>query len=727
MLLKSAFFAATGVWIGLVCLAAYAQAPPPAKDGAPAPEAQRVEITGTGQADDRKDANAAKTVLLRDEITRFGDASLGQVLSRVPGVVVIGSGSQAKEITMRGLGGGYTQILINGEPVPPGFLLDSLSPDLIERIEVIRSSTADSSTQAIAGTINIVLRRPAQTGQHELKLNASTYQGLGSSGLTSQYGNKDGAWSYSMASSINQERDRWLSRARTTTQDALGRPLSELDAPGVENGKKLTVGVAPRVVFKPNDEQSITLDGLLQAQRFTYEGQDLRRTLFGTPPTFDRNDSSFVSDTLQARLGMAWNTAVGDEGKLTLKANGSLLRRRLDYLFDGFLDGMHLLTRTLGSDLQDSSLSLNGKFSLGLAETHTLGTGWDVQTGRRREDRIQRESSNTGFATQDLDEDYAATVNRLAFYLQDEWAVSKNLSGYAGLRWEGLETRTRGLTLTPVQQRSSVWSPTMQWVWKVPETQGDQLRWSVGRSYKAPTARDLIPRRWVVPDNSPTAPNFQGNPALVPELAWGMDLGYERYVGRDVFFGVSGYARRIQDVILTNVFQAGDGSWIATPVNSGRASVYGVELEAKAKLSKLVAELPDVDVRAGVGLHDSHVAAIPSPGNRLSRQPPLTASVGMDYRFSDVPVTLGASFSYEKHDLVRTSLTQSQRQANKRALDLYGVWRVSTKMNLRATVINLLQAPGGVFTTYSDNTLRQDRDLSIQSHRSLRLTIDLKL
>jgi iron complex outermembrane receptor protein len=53
------------------------------------------------------------------------------------------------------LGAGYTQILINGVPAPQGFNLDQLSPS---QIEVPRASTAEQSTQAVAGTINIILK-----------------------------------------------------------------------------------------------------------------------------------------------------------------------------------------------------------------------------------------------------------------------------------------------------------------------------------------------------------------------------------------------------------------------------------------------------------------------------------------------------------------------------------------------------------------------------------------
>ena len=64
---------------------------------------------------------------------------------------------------LRGLDPGYTQILINGERVPGAgvdrsFFVDRIPAELIERIEVVRSSSANRSGDAVAGAINIVLR-----------------------------------------------------------------------------------------------------------------------------------------------------------------------------------------------------------------------------------------------------------------------------------------------------------------------------------------------------------------------------------------------------------------------------------------------------------------------------------------------------------------------------------------------------------------------------------------
>src|SRR5690349_6916790 len=120
----------------------------------------RVEITG-GRADEvqeRRQSTAAKIIIGRDEIERFGDSTLGEVLKRLPGVTIQGRPGRGGAIRLRGLGSGYTQILLDGERVPPGLSLDSLAPEQIERIEILRAPTAETGARAIAGTINIITR-----------------------------------------------------------------------------------------------------------------------------------------------------------------------------------------------------------------------------------------------------------------------------------------------------------------------------------------------------------------------------------------------------------------------------------------------------------------------------------------------------------------------------------------------------------------------------------------
>ncbi|NBQ47733.1 MAG: Plug domain-containing protein, partial [Sphingobacteriia bacterium] len=73
---------------------------------------QRVEIVARqGSTELRRAASVAKQIYGREELDRYGDTNTLDVLRRLPGVNVDSGGPR-----MRGLGAGYTQILINGDP-----------------------------------------------------------------------------------------------------------------------------------------------------------------------------------------------------------------------------------------------------------------------------------------------------------------------------------------------------------------------------------------------------------------------------------------------------------------------------------------------------------------------------------------------------------------------------------------------------------------------------------
>jgi outer membrane receptor protein involved in Fe transport len=145
---------------------------------------ERVEISGRrSDVDQRRQSTAAKIVVGREELDKYGDSSLGEVLRRLPGVTVPGAPGRGGAPRLRGLGGGYTQILLDGQRVPPGFSFDSIEPDQIERIEILRAPTAETGARAIAGTINIITREGFRRRDDELKLGFGLEEGRLSPGL----------------------------------------------------------------------------------------------------------------------------------------------------------------------------------------------------------------------------------------------------------------------------------------------------------------------------------------------------------------------------------------------------------------------------------------------------------------------------------------------------------------------------------------------------------------
>src|SRR5206468_6295673 len=109
------------------------------------------------------------------------------------------------------------------------------------------------------------------------------------------------------------------------------------------------------------------------------------------------------------------------------------------------------------------------------------------------------------------DEVFRAKVGRIALFAQDEWNVTKQWSVYLGLRWEGIDTRSEGRggsnPYAEIDNRSSVWSPLFQTLYKIRGSKNDQLRGAITRTYKAPGTSSLIPRRFTATNNSATTPD----------------------------------------------------------------------------------------------------------------------------------------------------------------------------------------------------------------------------
>lgn len=155
-----------------IALALSAQAHANGEVAANATDLDTVVVTATGAQQWIRDAPASISVITRQEIERKPVSSIGQLLSTVPGVTggYALSGAQSK-IRLRGLPEQYTLILIDGrrqgnssgvnyrDDLGPQDL-NWLSPDMIERIEVVRGPMSSLyGSDAMGGVINIITRK----------------------------------------------------------------------------------------------------------------------------------------------------------------------------------------------------------------------------------------------------------------------------------------------------------------------------------------------------------------------------------------------------------------------------------------------------------------------------------------------------------------------------------------------------------------------------------------
>ncbi|HUP29403.1 MAG TPA: TonB-dependent receptor, partial [Usitatibacter sp.] len=277
-----------------------------------------------------------------------------------------------------------------------------------------------------------------------------------------------------------------------------------------------------------------------------------------------------------------------------------------------------------------------------------------------------------------------------------------------------------------IRNRSSVASPIVNLLWKLPGTQKDQVRMGLSRTYKPPQIQELVPRRFFAPNNTAVTPDFIGNPNLKPELAWGIDAAFEHYPAGGGNASITVFHRRIEDIIQREVVFE-DPLYISRPGNIGKGTVSGIELDAKGKLSQLWDGAPGVDLRANFALNRSKVSYIPGPHNRLDEQVPWNGTAGFDYRFSPAPLTVGVSFTARAGGTVRTSLAQTLYRGVNRQLEAYALWRFSPAVQLRVTVQNILAQDTLLVNRFADSSGLVERSSIDPRFRRFALLWEFKL
>jgi vitamin B12 transporter len=149
--------------------AAQREASEPPGGPAAEPEARRAEpvvVTATRVDTPRAELGVAVSVVTHEDFRTYHYPTVDEALRSVPGVEIRRSGSLGKtsSVSIRGANPSQVQVLVDGVRVKSPTLgqvdLSDLSPDLIERIEVVRGpQSALYGADAIGGVVHIITRR----------------------------------------------------------------------------------------------------------------------------------------------------------------------------------------------------------------------------------------------------------------------------------------------------------------------------------------------------------------------------------------------------------------------------------------------------------------------------------------------------------------------------------------------------------------------------------------
>ncbi|KAA2285188.1 TonB-dependent receptor plug domain-containing protein [Arenimonas fontis] len=662
---------------------------------------------------------------------RFEPLTVGDMLKRVPSVAFVSDVLEYDGAQLRGLAPAYTQVLINGRKVPGAgvdrsFFVDRIPAELVERIEIVRAPSANRSGDAIAGALNIILR--------------DSYE-------------FDGAYVRAGALRFDDGELKPTYGAVASGEFAGGRLLGGVNVQGRYNPKAKfsTRFESPDGDFTDREDQTDVRDGTdysanlswnrdIGNGRLRLEGlyvltdrtQTENSIEYNDPSSASRDNLLSVNDqvvdidqrNLSLAMGYRWDMAGGrsevELGYATFRDEIFDTEEEVGYddddtppSFDEF-EGVRTLT-----DVDDTELSLK------LAHARDIG-GADMEFGldlmdKRRDTDLAVSEVDTDVEGEPLPpyQDFDLRSSRIDERRLDPYLMftgaGQTLEWQAGLRYERTEVDVRADGEAAGNDYGTL-LPSASLRWNLSED--DRINLSLGRSVRRPGFDQVLP---LTLEEEYEDNDFRGNPALDPETAWGLDLGFERRLGRRGVVGVNLFYRKVDDLIeLVNTGEAsatalddyadeleefldenpgaveGDpgypvfdpDSFVYTVMNTGGGKVWGVELDLSAPLTAL--NLPDTGVFLNYSWMDSETED-EFGKRRFNNQPRYVYNVGFIQDLPGAGVSFGASYRKQGEAQFRI-LTEEVSTRYGADLEVFVEKRFGERLSMRLTGSNLLDA-----------------------------------
>jgi outer membrane receptor protein involved in Fe transport len=669
-----------------------------------------------------------------DYFQRFEPLTAGDALKRAPSVAFLSDVLESDGARLRGLDPSYTQVLINGEKVPGSgvdrsFFVDRIPAELIERIEVVRSGSANRSGDAMAGTLNIVLRDAYSL---------------------------DGGFVRAGALMFNDGRVRETIGGVYATEVGPGRLLIGANLQGRRNPKekkslRYSEPPASDANFSNREDQTDLRNGTDYSANLNYtmplSGGELELGAFYIKTDRTQDENSWEYDApVGGGLETVNNQVVEiDQENITLSARyeremlGGKTTFKLGYanFTESNVDTEEETDFTRSPDRFTGDLTLTDlddtEISAKLAHKRPLGAT-ELEVGlqyqkKERDTRIvtDRNRFNLPGANPAYGPfvDVDGGVNAIEETRLDPYVM---LSGDAGpVRWEaGLRYETTDVTIVDqtvaAAERTNskdygILLPSAHLRWSL--TPADRITVSVARTIRRPGFNEISPALLTAElgDN-----DFLGNPDLEPETAWGVDVGYERRLGRTGVAGINFFYRDVQDLIeIANTGDEGDegpGTFVLTSRNAGDGQVWGVEVDLSTPLTAF--GLNDTGVFLNYSWLDSDVTD-EFGSRRFNSQADYVFNIGF---IQDLPA-YGAAFgaTYRKQgDAFGRIVGEEVTTRYDGDLEMFAEKRFGKAVTIRFTASNILNGSKdevfNKFTTIEDQIDRAFDEYELETEEA---------
>jgi len=616
--------------------------------------------------DERRDNSIAKRIIKAEELTQYGDSNALEILRRTPGVTIPNGKGPASAP-----GKGYTVVMIDGEATSTGTSkrvspLEQISPDMIERIEVMTNGSAEYTAESMGGIVNVVLKKPKAEGRTLAKVTLGAYgEDMSETAYVQREGKIDKvSYLVNLTASENIKEDRTDVLTDKTALDT----NEERD----ERSKNRSVGVRAKLNYSPSSRLKILYDGSVT---FNHDSNDITSTTMtegsATPTSRYRSHDDATNTMLWSSLGaehrfgddiFEWKMKIhsfeesGDlESLSTPSANN---RKNHDYVLSRFYGLQGDYSKLVGEHFMKAGFEL--KRSDQIDETTRILNGVDVTSVN---DKIQMKE------------------DKLSLYIQDEYTMDEGIVITPGLRYETLE-RDYGAT-----SNLGYFAPSLHALFQV--TPKDNIRASVAKTVRLPRLSQLsASTNSTLDENSINRPDVIGNPNLTEEKAVSYELRYEHFFEDKGIASIGGFYRNISDKIENIVqYDTLSGRYIEKPENAGEGSLWGLELEVKKSLKTYI---EGFSVFANATLQDSSLTnTLTGVKREILQTPNFTCNLGFDHTLKESEVTYGAAYRYVDgyDDPQEYFISQSQKGYG--TLDFYANKRLDKTFKLQFNVKNI--------------------------------------
>jgi outer membrane receptor protein involved in Fe transport len=654
---------------------------------------------------------------------RFEPLTVGDALKRVPSVTFLSDVIESDGVRLRGLDPGYTQILINGERVTGAgvdrsFFVDRIPAELIERIEVVRSSSANRSGDAVAGAINIVLRDAYTLDGGYLRVGALRFDDgefRGTYGAV--FGGEVGPGRLLVGANIQ---DRYNPKIKFSQRfDEPGGDLenSELQT-DTRDGTDYSFNAAYEVDVAGGE---LELSGLF-VRTDRYEEEDSLEYDAGivTPAnllTINANDTDIVTDNYS--FGARYERDMFGGETVFKVTYAGIDDEQFEFEDEQNLEDDEFEQARVLLDIQDEEFAARISHEREFGDME-LEFGFDYIDKTRDNSVTESEADGdlADFPAAEADfSDYEAVTGGLNTIEETRFDPYVMLSGEMGAaKWEaGLRYETTDVTVTdetadPADRVSEndygVLLPSASLRYALSDT--DRLTFSVARTVRRPNFNYLSP---ALLEEEVGDSDFLGNPNLEPETAIGVDLGFERRLGTRGVVGVNVFYRDVTDLIeVTNTGDEGSegpGTFIYTVDNVGDGQVYGIEFDLSTPLDFV--GLENTGVFLNYSWLDSQIEDFIGE-RRFNGQSDFVFSAGFTHDIPAWGVAFGSSYR-QQGDAFDRVLAEEVTTSYGEDLEIFIEKTFGENIVLRLTGSNLLNASKDeVFDKFDNEEEQIDRD-----------------